>query len=47
MYLYRAIDSTGDTVDFWNHEYRLLAERKSASPPSLLTFPSVTHCNCQ
>ena len=22
MYLYRAIDSTGDTVDFWNHEYR-------------------------
>ncbi len=22
MYLYRAIDSTGDTVDFWTHEYR-------------------------
>jgi hypothetical protein len=32
MYLYRAIDSTGDTVDFWNHEYRLLAERKGFEP---------------
>jgi hypothetical protein len=42
MYLYRAIDSVGDTVDFWFSEHRCQSARKT-DPRSASNFdPLVT-----
>ncbi len=32
MYLYRTIDSTGDAVDFWNHEYNVWRRGRLPGP---------------